>query len=124
PIVVLDEAGKLLERIVASRLVQHLESVGPDRAPNQSRFRRGRSTMDAVLRVRHLSDRACSEGGVLLAVSIDIANAFNTIPWGTIVESLRCHRIPNSLRTLIEDYLSGRSMIFPERRGWGRKTVS
>nr|XP_037866962.1 uncharacterized protein LOC105842185 [Bombyx mori] len=56
PIVVLDEAGKLLERIVASRLVQHLESVGPDLAPNQYGFRRGRSTMDAVLRVRRLSD--------------------------------------------------------------------
>ncbi|XP_037871048.2 retrovirus-related Pol polyprotein from type-1 retrotransposable element R1 [Bombyx mori] len=80
--------------------------------------------MDAVLRVRHLSDRACSEGGVLLAVSIDIANAFNTIPWSTIVESLRFHRVPPSLRTLIEDYLSGRNVVFPERRGWGRKAVS
>ncbi|KAA5655106.1 hypothetical protein F3G64_35465, partial [Pseudomonas aeruginosa] len=57
-------------------------------------------------------------------VSIDIANAFNTIPWSTIVESLRFHRVPPSLRTLIEDYLSGRNVVFPERRGRGRKAVS
>ncbi|KAA5621311.1 hypothetical protein F3H11_34165, partial [Pseudomonas aeruginosa] len=54
----------------------------------------------------------------------DIANAFNTIPWSTIVESLRFHRVPTGLRNLIEDYLSGRAVIFPERSGWGRKTVS
>ncbi|KAA5606818.1 reverse transcriptase family protein, partial [Pseudomonas aeruginosa] len=124
PIVVLDEAGKLFERVIANRLVQHLENVGPDLAPNQYGFRRGRSTVDAVLRVRHLSDCACSEGGVLLAVSIDIANAFNTIPWSPIMESLRFHRVPTGLRNLIEDYLSGRAVIFPERSGWGRKTVS
>lgn len=110
PIVALDEAGELLEHVVAGRLVPHLENIGPDLASNQYSFQRSRSTVDAVLRVRV----------VLLAVSIDIANAFNTIPWSTIVESLRFHRVPTSLRNLIEDYLS---RIFPERSGWGRKTV-
>nr|XP_037869632.1 uncharacterized protein LOC119629086 [Bombyx mori] len=62
PIVVLDEAGKLLERIVAGRLVQHLENIGPNLASNQFGFRRGRSTVDAVLRVRDLTDQACSGG--------------------------------------------------------------
>ncbi|KAA5782997.1 hypothetical protein F3H09_31950, partial [Pseudomonas aeruginosa] len=75
PIVVLSEAGKLLERVVAGRLVRHLENVGPNLADSQYGFRRGRSTLDAVQRVRDLSDQACSRGGVLLAVSIDISNA-------------------------------------------------
>ncbi|KAA5608113.1 hypothetical protein F3H15_34625, partial [Pseudomonas aeruginosa] len=50
--------------------------------------------------------------------------AFNTIPWSTILESLRFHRVPTGLRNLIEDYLAGRAVVFPERRGWGHKAVS
>jgi len=30
PIVLLDKAGKLFERILAARLVAHMERVGPD----------------------------------------------------------------------------------------------
>ncbi|TLM45763.1 hypothetical protein FEC26_18990, partial [Acinetobacter baumannii] len=59
-----------------------------------------------------------------MAVSIDISNAFNTIPWSTILESLRFHRVPTGLRNLIEDYLAGRAVGIPERRGWGHKAVS
>ncbi|XP_037874346.1 uncharacterized protein LOC119630099 [Bombyx mori] len=58
PIVVLDEAGKLFERVIANRLVQHLENVGPDLAPNQYGFRRGRSTVDAVLRAMRKGDES------------------------------------------------------------------
>lgn len=51
PICLLDEAAKLLERVVAQRLVQHLSEKGPDLDPEQYGFRRGRSTTDAILRV-------------------------------------------------------------------------
>ncbi|KAA5629175.1 hypothetical protein F3G63_35205, partial [Pseudomonas aeruginosa] len=34
------------------------------------------------------------------------------------------HRVPTGLRNLIEDYLAGRAVVFPERRGWGHKAVS
>ncbi|KAL0891783.1 hypothetical protein ABMA27_015050 [Loxostege sticticalis] len=81
PIVLLDEVGKLLERIISVRLVQHLERVGPNLSPTQFGFRAERSTVDAILRVRELADAAVDSGGVLLAVSLDIANAFNTLPW-------------------------------------------
>jgi len=49
PICLLDEAGKLLERIVASRLQTHLSQVGPDLAESQFGFREGRSTVDATV---------------------------------------------------------------------------
>lgn len=51
PICMLAESGKLLERIIASRITKLLESVGPDLADSQYGFRRGRSTIDAVRRV-------------------------------------------------------------------------
>ena len=37
--------------------------------------------MDAVNRVREMSRAMVSRGGVALAVSLDIVNAFNIIPW-------------------------------------------
>lgn len=68
PIVLLDEAGKLLERIVVHRLLKHLASVGPDLAKTQFSFRKGHSTIGAILRVKALSDETVAHGGVLLGV--------------------------------------------------------
>lgn len=56
-------------------------------------FREGRSTTDAIAHVRALSDQSVSRGGVAIAVSFDIANAFNTLPW-RIREALIYHRVP------------------------------
>lgn len=42
-------------------------------------FREGRSTVDAIQRVRSLSAGTVSRGGVVLVVSLDISNAFNTL---------------------------------------------
>jgi hypothetical protein len=52
----LDEAGKLLERIVASRIIHHLTHTGPDLAKSQHGFREGRSTIDAIMSVKAFSD--------------------------------------------------------------------
>lgn len=45
-------------------------------------FREGRSTTDAIAYVRALSDQSVSRGGVAIAVSFDIANAFKPCPGG------------------------------------------
>ncbi|TLM46215.1 reverse transcriptase family protein, partial [Acinetobacter baumannii] len=111
PIVLLDEAGKLLERILAARIVRHLVGVGPDLSAEQYGFREGRSTVDAILRVRSLSDEAVSRGGVALAVSLDIANAFNTLPWTVIGGALERHGVPLYLRRLVGSYLGARSVV-------------
>lgn len=80
PIYLLDKVGKLFERINhAIRLVEHLGSVGPDLAECQYSFREGRSTIDAILRVKTLSEEAVARNGVALAVSLDISNAFNIL---------------------------------------------
>jgi len=74
-ICLLDEAGKLFERIIAARLQEHLSQVGPDLAKNQFGFRKGRSTMDAIRRVRAFAEEATSRGGVAITVSPDIFNS-------------------------------------------------
>jgi hypothetical protein len=124
PIVLLDEASKLLERVVAARLNRHLEGIGPDLSDHQFGFRRGRSTIDAIARVRTLAEEAVAQGEVVLAVSLDIANAFNSLPWACITAALRHHAVPEYLRKTVEDYLSDRAVRYPTREEWQEKRLS
>ncbi|CAH2101174.1 unnamed protein product [Euphydryas editha] len=117
PIVLLNEAGKLFERVVAACIVQHLTRVGPDLSDAQFGFRAGRSTIDAILRLKAVASEAVASKGVLLAVSLDIANAFNSLPFGCITEALRFHGVPLYLRRLVADYLDGRSVLFVNQEG-------
>lgn len=80
PICLLDEAGKLLERVIANRLVHHLSHTGPDVSETQFGFRKGLSTLDAIEHVRTLSEEITSRGEVALAISLDVSNAFNSLP--------------------------------------------
>lgn len=118
PIVLLDEVGKLFERIIAGRLIGHMNCVGPDLDDNQFGFRRGRSTVGAILRVKTAAEEAVSRGEVVLAVSLDIANAFNTLPWSCIREALKYHQIPYYLCRIVDDYLSERFVAFQGKEGW------
>nr|XP_034838764.1 uncharacterized protein LOC117994898 [Maniola hyperantus] len=117
PICLLDEVGKLFERIIAARLSDHLSRVGPDLSESQFGFRQGRSTVDAILRVRDSSERAVRGGGVALAVSLDIVNAFNSLPWTTIRDALTYFNVPPYLRNIVGAYLSDRSIIYTGRDG-------
>ena len=76
------------------------------------------------MRVRVLAEEAVDRGEVVLAVSHDIANAFNTLPWNIIKEALRYHGVPGYLRRIIGAYLSERAVVYPGREGWGRQNIS
>ncbi|XP_072949802.1 uncharacterized protein [Epargyreus clarus] len=117
PICLLDEVGKLFERIISTRISQHLACHGPDLSENQFGFRQRRSTVDAILRVRTLSEQAISQGRVVLALSLDIVNAFNSLPWRAIMEGLSVHQVPSYLREVLKAYLSDRRIRFPGRYG-------
>ena len=117
PIVLLDEVEKLFERVIAGRLIEHLEGAGPDLSDCQFGFRAGRSTIDAILRVKARSEEVVARGGVVLAVSLDIANAFNTMPWACIREALKYHNVPPYLSRIIGAYLSDRYVAYPVRGG-------
>ena len=117
PIVLLDEAGKLFERVIASRLNAHLRDCGPDLSDSQFGFRTGRSTVDAVSRLKELVASEWEKGNGVLAISFDIANAFNSVPHATILGALRFHRVPLYLQALIKDYLEGREVLFLDGSG-------
>jgi len=78
PICLLDELGKLFERVVVERLREYVDEVGGI-FDDQYVFRRGRSTVDAILRVRDTVVEGTRRGnGVGGRLSLDIANAFNS----------------------------------------------
>jgi hypothetical protein len=90
----LDQAGKLLERVVAARLESHLPRRTPGLHDSQFGFRKGRPTADAIAPVRSPIEGAVRRGCVALAVSPDVVNAFNSISWDRICQALEFHRMP------------------------------
>ena len=62
---------------------------------------------------------AITDGRVTaLAVSLDIVNAFNTLPWGRIVEELHAHNVPAYLIAIISDYFRDRALEFCCKGGY------
>jgi hypothetical protein len=43
-------------------------------------------------------------------VSLNISNAFNSLPWSCIGRALECHEVPGYLRAVLREYLSERSI--------------
>lgn len=117
PIVLLDEAGKLLERVIAGRINDHLRAGGPNLSDSQFGFRAGRSTIDALSRLKGLCAEARERGEGVLAVSFDIANAFNSLPHSTILEALKYFGVPAYLVAVLRSYLEGRHVTYVDRDG-------
>jgi hypothetical protein len=79
--------------------------------------------MDAVNRVRPMAEAMVSWTGVALAVSLDITNAFNAIPWKRIVEALEHFEVPPYLVRAIWANLDDRLVEYTGRDGEGRRSV-
>jgi len=94
PICLLNEIGKTLERIIASRLNQTIEDTNA-LGDNQYGFQKGRSTIEAIQKIRNDVLNLTREGCYVAMVCIDIKNAFNSIPWSTIREGLDKLEIPS-----------------------------
>ncbi|XP_073956535.1 uncharacterized protein [Choristoneura fumiferana] len=115
PLVLLDVSGKMLERVIARRIIQHMEEDGPNVADCQYGFRAGRGTIDAIKSLKDFSDHAASRGEGVIAVSLDIANAFGTLPYEVIKEALRYHGLPLYLQRIVGHYLEERVVLYEHR---------
>ncbi|XP_033199420.1 uncharacterized protein LOC117161780 [Bombus vancouverensis nearcticus] len=113
----------LCERVVAARMERHMSGRVPDWYDSQNGFRKGRSTTYAVRLVLALTEEMVSRDGVALAVSLDIVNAFNTMPWSKIVAVLEHFEVPSYLVRLIRAYLDDRWMCYANRNGEERQPV-
>lgn len=111
PICLLDVTGKMLERLIAKRLVKAIEDSG-DLSPSQYGFRKGRRTTDAMKEVLQvaLDEKAKDwrKKELCALVLLDIKNAFNSVSWIRIVRELRRRKIPWYLIRIIQSYLEKR----------------
>lgn len=116
PICLLNKLRMLLESIIAERMTVWMDE-NPDSqlSDYQFGFRKNRSTCDALMLVKSTIEETWQEGGVAIGVSIDIQNAFNSLPWEVIRNALRRKKFPDYLRRIIGDYLHNRSIEYVGR---------
>ena len=84
----LNETSKLLEKIIASHLIQNLKEVGPSFSEAQLGFKVGRSTRD-ILNALKIGRRPQWQRDVLFAISLDVINGFSSLPFETLKLALR-----------------------------------
>ena len=123
PICLLNEMSKLFERVILARITKHLEEVGPDLQPHQYCFRPRRSTIDAIERVTSIIKKTTGQRGIALAVSVHIANAFNSISWDAIMTGLEWHGFPVYIQRLIGSYLEGRTAEYRGKDGMQKRPI-
>lgn len=118
PICLLNDFGKLFKRVIVGRLREWM-SGDPrrDLSPGQFGFREGLSTCDALRKVRTFIEGIVFAGGSVVAVSLDIENAFNSLPWPSVGGALRSRGVPDYLRRIFGSYLSRRSVEYIDGEG-------
>ena len=105
----LSAVGKVLERIVAKVICQHMSEshLLPDR---QFDFRPRHSTSDLLLLLSKNWQDALDEGLNTLVVVLDIVGAYDRVCHAGLVEKLCAKGIQGDLLVLLEDYLRERTL--------------
>lgn len=117
PICLLNEMGKVFERILVRRIMQWMEEHDESQLiKTQYGFRKMKSTYDALHQVQDFILKAKYDE-VVVGVSLDIKNAFNSIKWRYIRSALKEKGFPSYLRRIIDSYLSERSIEFTNQAG-------
>ena len=107
PITLLSCLGKLMERLVAARLDFIAESL-PLLSPDQCGFRRGRSTLDVLLRLEHRIRMAQSSSEVCLVVYVDLKSAFDKVWVDGLLYKLAKAGIRGAMARWLHSYLTSR----------------
>lgn len=121
PLCMLDTAGKLYERLLKPRLKTAVETGG-GLSDRQHGFRPGRSTLGAIQDVVSTVERAQKGNhyskSIVLLVTLDVRNAFNSVRWIDIIETLQTrYKIPKQLLKVVSSYLKDRELLYDTSDG-------
>jgi len=109
PISLLPFLSKILERLVAVRLVSHISFMGADEVL-QSGFKSGHSTESALLCVTNDLRRSCDAGHASILILLDLSAAFDTIDHDILLDRLKSFLgITGTALDWFKSYLRGRS---------------
>jgi hypothetical protein len=100
--------AKILEKIVAEQLIDHLtESNKMD--PRQSAYQKGISCETALVMVKNEVDSMLGSGRAVLMVMLDLSAAFDTIDHNILLHRLEDVGIGGRALTWFQDYLKERT---------------
>lgn len=112
PLCMLNTVGKLLEKILDTRIRNFLET-GNHFAPNQYGFRKGRSTVDAANILRTIVDECrMNVRNMVGLLTLDVRSAFNSAPWIGIIEAAAGKRLPIYMCKILSDYFHDRKLLY------------
>ncbi|MES9975007.1 MAG: reverse transcriptase domain-containing protein [Candidatus Thiodiazotropha sp.] len=120
-IFLLDVIGKIFSGLVCQRLLAYSE---PTLSDTQMGFRRYRSTMQAIVSLRHLIQNAIDQHTPLVMTFVDLKKAFDSVPHRAIYESLKSincsSRVNNCIMQMMKQsigHLRGGKEMFTMERG-------
>ncbi|GIY36428.1 uncharacterized protein CDAR_568721 [Caerostris darwini] len=105
PICLLSSWGKTFDKLIAKRIVYHLELKNFFNS-KQFGFRRKKSTITAIQNIKSFVNQASDENKMVCLISLDIKNAFNSVNWNLLKNRDCCRnpglksRIPRELNLL------------------------
>ncbi|XP_017491644.1 PREDICTED: RNA-directed DNA polymerase from mobile element jockey-like, partial [Rhagoletis zephyria] len=109
PISLLPCLGKLLEKIIASRLSCYVH-VNNLIHHNQVAFKRGQGTVDALLHFDHFVSVALSKKNHISLLSLDFAKAFDRIGIQVVLRQLDKWKVGPKIFNFIKSFLSSRKI--------------
>ncbi len=102
-------ASKVLERVAANQISEHLEIHGL-RDSHQSAYRPNHSTETALVKIKNDIDLALDQGDGMLLVLLDLSAAFDTIDHQILLDRLeQTCGITGCVRQWLSSYLSDRT---------------
>ncbi|GBM15699.1 RNA-directed DNA polymerase from mobile element jockey [Araneus ventricosus] len=117
PICLLAIWGKLLDKLITHRLVNHLETNNLLNE-RQYGFRENLGTITALKAVNNFILIAKNEKQVTCKISLDIKNAFNSIKWADLINLLKKYRTPSKLLKVFNSFLKDRTVILNNGDRW------
>ena len=109
PIALTSVLSKVMEAVINDHLLSFLEASA-SLSDHQYGFRHGRSTGDLLTYVTNLWSSSLESYGESRVVALDIAKAFDRVWHRGLLAKLPMYGVHPTTITLIEDFLSGRSI--------------
>ena len=107
PIALLSSISKILEKIVATRLVNHLETNKLINK-NQYGFQRGRNTEQNLIQLINYISKSLNEGDYCIGVFLDLRKAFDVCSHEVLLGKLKHLGLSNGALKWFKSYLSDR----------------
>ena len=101
----LSVAGKVLTKIMLTRLLEHVvDLVLPE---SQCRFRRGRSAIDMIFVARQLHETCCEQHQDLYLAFVDLTKAFDAVNRDLLWNILRKFGCPPTFIAMLQQFHTG-----------------